>query len=270
MTNFIDKICFFWKNGSNLESKLAVYEGYRSNSIIKWKQQTGLPWSIVFKLLNNLEIFSAPKIRDLLRKMVLDNEQLFARENCYITGFGNAGKSGDIILYNFSHTRDINQTKIKKTWELHTLPQNSTIIFVEDIIGTGTQSVDYILNKLNQIISPSFEPYLLSLCATPKGLRNVIENTNFNVIHGLLLDEEKYQHYSELSSLFNQTEKDKLIAINNSLKCPNSFDFDLGLLVAFYFTIPNNAMPIIWKDEYLYKDNKGKQQKWKALLPRRF
>jgi len=270
MTSLIDRIYFLWKNGNKLDIKLATYQGYRPNSIIKWKQQTGLTWSIIFKLLENLEIFTAPKIRDLIRKVVLDHELLFARENCYITGFGNAGKSGDIILYDFSHTHNINQSQIKKTWELHTLPKNSTIIFVEDIIGTGTQSIDFILNKLNQIISPSHEPYLLSLCATPKGLNNVLDNTNFNVIYGLLLEEEKYQHYSELSNLFNQTEKNKLIAINNRLKNPNSFDFDLGLLIAFYFTIPNNAMPIIWKDEYPYKDNKGQEQKWTALLPRKF
>lgn len=82
MTNLIDRIYFLWKNGSSLDTKLAAYQGYRPNSIIKWKQQTGLPWSIIFKLLDNLEIFTAPKIRDLIRKMVLDNELLFARENC--------------------------------------------------------------------------------------------------------------------------------------------------------------------------------------------
>lgn len=270
MANIIDRIYFLWKNGRSLETKLAAYQGYRPNSIIKWKQQTGLPWAIVFKLLDNFEIFTAPRIRDLIRKIVLDNELLFNRENCYITGFGNAGKSGDIILYDFSHTHNFNQSKIKKTWELHSLPTNSTIIFVEDIIGTGIQSVDYILNKLNQIISPSHEPYLLSLCVTPKGLNNVLENTNFNVIHGLLLEENTYQHYSELSNLFSQNEKIKLIEINNRLKNPNSFDFDLGLLLAFYFTIPNNAMPIIWKDDYSYVDKNGKQSKWTALLPRKF
>lgn len=210
MTNLIDKIYFLWKNGRSLETKLASYQGYRGNAIIKWKQQTKLPWSIIFKLLTHFEIYTAPKIRDIIRQIVADYENIFSREHCYITGFGNAGKSGDIILYDFSHTTNINQSKVKKTWELTSLPANSTIVFVEDIIGTGTQSVDYILNKLNQVISPSHQPYLFSLCASPQGIANVRDNTNFEILHGVLLEEENYQHYSDRSNLFTKAEKDQI------------------------------------------------------------
>ena len=269
MTNLIDKIYFLWKKGSSLETKLASYQGYKHNKIIEWKIQTGLPWSIIFKLLNNFEIYSAPKIRSTIKQIVDDNEIVFSKENCFITGFGNAGKSGDIILYDFSHTININQSKVKKTWELNNLPEGSTIIFVEDIIGTGTQSVDYILNKVNQIIKPSHEPYLLSLCATPNGLKKVSENTHFKVMPGIILEEE-FQHYSEKSKIFTQKERQKLIKANNLLKKEGSYDFDLGLLLAFYFTIPNNAMPIFWKDSYSYVDRDGKEKEWMALLPRRF
>jgi hypothetical protein len=262
MMNLIEKIYFLWKNGRGLETKLAAYQGYRHNSIIDWKRQTKLPWSIILKMLNHFEIYTAPKIREIIRQIVADNEHIFSRENCYITGFGNAGKSGDIILYDFSHTTNINQSKIKKTWELHTLPAGSTIIFVEDIIGTGTQSVDYIQNKLNQIINPS-------LCATPNGIQNVKDNTHFEVMPGVIL-EEKLQHYSDSSTLFNQKEKAMILEVNNLLKKQGSFDFDLGLLIAFYFTIPNNAMPIFWKDDYKYTDKDGNTKKWVALLPRKF
>lgn len=269
MMNLIEKIYFLWKNGRALETKLAAYQGYRQNSIIDWKRQTKLPWSIILKMLNGFELYTAPKIREVIRQIVADNEHLFSRENCYITGFGNAGKSGDIILYDFSHTTNINQSKIKKTWELHNLPTGSTIIFVEDIIGTGTQSVDYIQNKLNQIIAPSHEPYLLSLCATPQGILNVKNNTHFEVIPGIIL-EKKFQHYSDSSTLFNQKEKAMILEANSILKKQGAFDFDLGLLIAFYFTIPNNAMPIFWKDDYVYIDKEGNKSKWVALLPRKF
>lgn len=269
MPPLIEKIYLLWKNGSSLEAKLAAYQGYRQNTIIDWKRQTGLPWSIVLKMLNHFEIYTAPKIREIIRQIVADNENIFSRENCYITGFGNAGKSGDIILYDFSHTTNINQSKIKKTWELHTLPQGSTIVFVEDIIGTGTQSVDFIQNKLNQVISSSHEPFLLSLCATPNGIENVTGNTHFQVMPGVIL-EETVQHYSDSSTLFTSKEKQKIIEANQVLKKQGNFDFDLGLLIAFYFAIPNNAMPIFWKDEYQYKDKKGDTKKWMALLPRKF
>src|SRR4051812_14349210 len=116
MKELIDKIYFFWKKGKSIEAKLAAYQGYRHNSIVNWKRQTGLPWSIIFKILNNVEIYTAPRIRAAIRQIVDDHEGVFSSENCFITGFGNAGKSGDIILYDFSHTIDINQSKIKKTW----------------------------------------------------------------------------------------------------------------------------------------------------------
>lgn len=269
MNLLIDKIYFLWKKGNSLEAKLSSYQGYTNNKIVEWKRQTGLPWSIILKLLNNFEIYNARKIRASIRQIVTDNENIFSKENCYITGFGNAGKSGDIILYDFSHTTQINQSKIKKTWEINTLPSNSTIIFVEDIIGTGTQSVDYVQNKVNQFLKPSHEPYLLSLCATPKGIKNLTDNTHFKVLVGTILKEE-HQHYSDQSTLFTKKEKKKIIEVNKMLKKENAYDFDLGLLLAFYFTIPNNAMPILWKEGYKYIDSKGKNKKWTALLPRRF
>lgn len=269
MQKLIDKIYYLWKNGNDFEIKLSAYQGYRPKSILEWKRQTGLSWTIICKILENFEIYTSPKVRSIIRQIVYDHEELFSKENCFITGFGNAGKSGDIILYDFSHTVDINHSKITKTWELNTLPENSTIIFVEDIIGTGTQSVDYIQNKVNQILKPSHEPYLLSLCATPQGIEYVTNNTHFKILPGIILDESK-QHYNDLSHVFTKEEKKKIKLANNRLKKAGAFDFDLGLMLAFYFTIPNNSMPIFWKDGYTYIDTKGNSKQWSALLPRKF
>ncbi len=54
------------------------------------------------------------------------------------------------------------------------------------------------------------------------------------------------------------------------LKKTGTFDFDLGLMIAFYFTIPNNSMPMFWKDGYTYTDKNGAIKEWKAILLRRF
>ena len=269
MDDIIDNICFHWFNGHKLETKLAAYQGYRHDTIIKWKRQTDLSWPTISKLLSNFEIYTGPKIRSIIKKIVIDNEHIFSQHNCFITGFGNTGKSGDVILYEFSHTTNINQPKFKKTCDLLKLPTGSTIIFVEDMIGTGTQSLDYIQSKATQVLLPSHKPYLLTLCATTSGVKKIMDNTNFEVLAGVLLDEE-HQHYSENSKLFTKKEKMELLSANNQLKSERSFDFDLGLLIAFYFTIPNNVMPIFWKDDYIYNDKKGNEKKWMALLPRYF
>ena len=269
MYNLIEKIYFLWKKGHNFEIKLSSYQGYRPESIIEWKKQTGLPWSIAFKILEHFEIYKSPKIRAIIQQTVNNHQDVFSKKNCYVTGFGNAGKSGDIILYEYTHTNNIKHSKIIKIWELNTLPENSTIIFVEDIIGTGTQSVDYIHNKANQLLKPSHEPYLLSLCATSQGIEHVTDNTHFKVLPGIILDETK-QHYNDSSMVFNRKEKEKIKSINDKLKQANSFDYDLGLMLAFYYAIPNNSMPIFWKDGYEYIDIDGYKKQWRALLPRRF
>jgi hypothetical protein len=271
MGNIIDNLLFLWYNGNKLENKFAAYQGYRQNSIVNWKHQTGLSWSLIMKLLWKFEIYNSRKIRQLISQVVSDNEHIFSREQCFITGFGNTGKSGDVILYEYSHTRTIiNQPRIKKTWEINNLPPGSTIIFVEDIIGTGSQSVEYINTKLNSLLAPSHQPYLFSLCASPKGINNILNNTGFQVIYGSLLEEHTHQFYSDSCDFFSQKEKQKIKRVNSLLKKPGQYDFDLGLLLAFYFTIPNNAMPIFWKDQYNYTTESGEMKNWSALLPRQF
>jgi hypothetical protein len=270
MKNLIDTLYFLWKNGNSIEKKLSAFQGFKENSTIEWKNQTTLSWSIVLKLLINFEIYNGERVRNIFRNLVLDNELLFSSENCYVTGFGKAGKSGEVMIYDLSHTTNIDQSKIKKTWQITSLPSNSKIIFVEDIIGTGRQSVGYIKEKLNQILLPSHKPYLLSLCATQQGINNIKDNTNFEVIHGVLLNEKNHQFYSPINDKFTINEKKKIAEVNKLLKNENAEEFDLGLLLAFYFSIPNNTMPIFWKHGYVYKDKNGVEKTWNALLPRRY
>lgn len=86
---------------------------------------------------------------------------------------------------------------------------------------------------------------------------------------GIIL-EEVHQHYSEHSQIFTSKEKEKIKSVNSMLKKAGTFDFNLGLMIAFYFTIPNNSMPMFWKDGYSYTDRNGTTKEWKAILPRRF
>ena len=262
LDRFINKSFF-----SDYESQLSRCQSYRHNTLVKWKQGTGLYWWEINKVLKNLHIFDAQKIREILKKIVEDNEELFKRENLFITSFGSEGKSGGKISYEFRHSGLISQKKFIESWNLIDLPPKSTVIFVEDLIGTGSQSTEYIQNKLNLILNPSYEAYLLTICATPIGIEKVKSETAFNVINGILLDEENYQNYHENCSNFTKKEKDKLIKLNNKLKNirNNQLDYDIGLLVTFFYSPPNNSMPILWKDGFSYEN-----KKWFALIPRQY
>lgn len=263
-----DRIVFLIENGQSQEQRLLRCQGYRPNSIIKWKKQTGLNWKTTFKILRGLQIFDSAKIQEIIRRIVTDNSELFARENLFIMPFGGEGKSGGMICYEFSHAELVDTQYFKHSSEIVRLPVGSTIIFVDDLIGTGTQSLGHINDKLNLVLSPSHQAVLLTICATPEGTRKVTDNSNFKVITGVELNEVEYQHYSASSTHFSGLEKEKLIRINSKLKNSAKFDYDRGLLVAFYYAVPNNSMPIIWKDGYKYKKNDSSQQEWFALLPR--
>jgi hypothetical protein len=261
-----DKLIFKTFGGVKLEQKLIRCQSYTVNNIYKWKQQTNLTWKETFKFLKNIHVFDAAKIRSILEDIVENNPDICHQENLYITSFGSEGKSGGKISYELRHTNLFNSNKFIESWRLQELPEGSTIIFVEDLIGTGSQSTEYITQKLNLLLNPSYVTYLLTICATPEGISKVEEETNFSVINGILLEENIYQNYTENCNNFTHKEKEKLKFLNNRLKNNVGADYDRGLLVTFFYSPPNNSMPILWKDGYKY-DN-GKQ--WCALIPRQY
>lgn len=267
---FLEKIIFKLLGGPELENKLMRCQNYSHNSIISWKAQTDLNWFQTIKFLKAIKVFDASSIRSTIHDIVSRNEELFNRPNLFITSFGSEGKSGSKIAYEFRHTKLINEKKFINAWDLTRLPESSTVIFVEDLIGTGTQSTEYILDKLNLLLNPSSEPFLLTICATPEGIEKVRSETNFQVINGIELVENEYQYLSQSCNYFNSKEKDKLIKLNSSLKTVGRRDFDKGLLVTFHYSPPNNSMPILWKHNFPYKNLRGEEKNWLALLPREY
>lgn len=270
INEIVNKITYKVYGLKKFEEKLSIYDGYKKGSIIEWKNNLGISWRLTKKILENMVVYDTNSIRDMLRTVVNENEELFKRKNLYITSFGNAGKSGDLILYQFSHAMPRFKNKVKNTWDITGLPKGSTIVFLDDLIGTGSQSVDFINNKLNLMISPSYECYLVCLCSTEAGIQRVHEETNFKVISSVLLKKDNYEHLSEECEVFNEKEKDIIKDINNMLSAESKSDFNKGLLLAFTHCVPNNSLPMIWKDKFPYIGKDGAERRWKAILPREF
>lgn len=270
LSNIYNEISFKLSGAKNYEAKLLKCQSYKLNNILQWKLQTNLNWKETIKFIDKIQVFDAEKIRSTIEDIVRDNKSIFDTKNLFITSFGSEGKSGGKIAYEFRHTKLGRKYTFISSWDLPMLPENSTIIFVEDLIGTGYQSTEYILEKLNLMLSPSHKPYLLTICATPEGIHKVQKETNFNIINGILLEENKYQYNSSNCTFFNSKEKDKLFKLNEQLKKPHKPDYDKGLLVTFFYSPPNNSMPILWKDQYPYVNQKGETKKWHALIPREY
>lgn len=266
----LDNILYRLYKFDTFEKKLIRYDGYKENSILEWKKNSGISWKLAKKILYNLKIYSGNDIRNMLRQIVEENIELFERKNLYITSFGNSGKSGDVILYQFTHAMPNFKSRVKDTWEITRLPKGSTIVFLDDLIGTGNQSTEYINKKLNLMISPSFDCYLVCLCATEEGLKRVENETNFKIIKSELLNEKEYEYLSEECSIFSEVEKRNLKLINSMLSADRLDEFNKGLLLAFTHCVPNNTMPMIWKHNFSYRDKNKNVKRWKAILPRNF
>ncbi|MFC1865792.1 hypothetical protein ACFLYB_03675 [Chloroflexota bacterium] len=251
------------------EKKLSLYHGYRKNSIITWKKQTGLKWPCIKKILSEFLLFGATDIRYLFKESVKNNTDIF-NNKCYYCSFGDPGKSGGVVLYEFKKAFPQFSSRIIEISQIPELPPQSNIVFLDDILGTGRQSEIYITSRLNMFLNPSHNAYLLTLCASPQGIERITVGTNIDVKCAMQLTREKYQYCSEECHIFQKSEKSKLTEMNNLLNISPKFDYDLGLLVGFYYSIPNNTMSCIWKDGYPYISSGGKRKKWFALLPREY
>lgn len=265
----LERIIYDILGGKKIETKLLRCQNYQPKSVVKWKKHLDLNWIESFKIFKAIEVFDGTRIRQIINSIVIDNKALFKRKNLFITSFGQEEKSGSQILYEFKHAQETSKKSFIEPWTLSSLPEGSTILFVDDIIGTGGQSKDYILDKLNLLLNPSHQPFLLTICATAEGKEKVETETNFEVVTGLILEESQFQHYSPKCVSFSKRLKSKLTILNNKLKIPGKDDFDKGLLITFYYSSPNNSMPILWKNDFPYIDNEVNKI-WFAPLPRAY
>jgi hypothetical protein len=268
MLNPVHLIKWLIISSRGIEAKFAKYSGYRCKSYLTWSNQLELSWFTIRRLFKLIKVVDSREIRTQLRYLVEKHSVLFNSSNCFITNFGSYGKSGNIILYEMQHLNIIPSNRIIEPWKIPELPSDAIIVFVDDLIGTGKQSYEYITEQLNLILNPSHKPFLLCLFATQDGLDRITANTNFNVLCENILD-CNCQYYNEACSIFTKKEKQTLHRINECLHSEKSAYYDKGLLIAFHYAIPNNTMPIVWKDGCEYMRN-GIKREWFALLPRRY
>ncbi|NPV02125.1 MAG: hypothetical protein HPY53_12180 [Brevinematales bacterium] len=243
--------------------KFKYYTKYR---LLKWSIRNNLSICLTLKIFNNINFYDNIRINTILTNYINCHKDVFINNDTYITSFGETAKSGFYILSEIRNKFSRNSLNFIESWQIPTLPKNSIIILVDDIIGTGKQSEKYIKEKLFQIMNSSHRLVLFTLLGTEDGIEYVKNNTGIEIWTCEVLT-EKDNHYSEKCNIFSNKERETLIAVNNKLYS-NQSDYDKGLLVCFSYSVPNNSMPIIWKDGFEYSSN-GVSEKWFALFPRK-
>jgi|GEM_PF-1880191 len=270
----IDKLVNYWWyyvfNLRRHEKKLLKYQGFGNKSIIDFKQKNGLDWKIVKIILDNLMIMDGVELRQHLRGFVANHQTLFINDNTFITHFGPAGKSGSIILNQFRHCLPEASNRIIGNDKIHQLPENANLVFLDDFIGTGTQALDYIY-PLTYLMNSSTKPYLFTLCSTNSGLFKIQEaKSKFSVVASYVLNERDYFLLHNSCRKFNDKQKEIINNINSNIMDRGDEFFNLNIPFAFYYSIPDNALPMLWKDGVEYELINGQKKQWYGLTPRQY
>ena len=245
---------------------------------------------LMFTLLEHIKFYHESDVREKLRaintkvgtfwhKKEIDEGYQRKRDDVIVSAFGSPAKSGASMCRKF-----INENNIYSDWainapEIKDILANDgkykdvkTIIFIEDIIGTGRQICEgyrSFIEETHKILSSrDINVFIAAICGTENGKRN-IENCiqEYSIEAGVyiidsLIDSDKC--FNENSSVFeNDEDRRKSLSIAQEYgkkvdkKQPLGFE-DSQLLITFFDTCPNNTLPIFWSLE------KG----WKPIFPK--
>jgi len=252
------------------EDKLRIYNGYINYTLFDWILKNKISPALGYKILKKLKIYSAREMRNLFRETVIANKDLFDHPNTYFTSFGSPDiifKSGNRLISDFRNSNREYENRIIPIWKIPSLPKDSNIIFFDDLVGTGRQSTDYI-KEISALLNSSHKPFLFCICGTSEGLNLIATTTSFKVFASDTL-QKKHDYFTHGDChYFNIAEKNEINIKTDILKSRTA-NYNLGLLIAFEHSAPNNTIPLIWKDGFNYKQNL-KERKWIALLPREY
>lgn len=201
-------------------------------------------------------------------------------------GMGNPAESGTHLLYYFRQEAELPKDVFIHPHQLfdgdasnpdtHLADPNvRRIIFIDDICGSGSQSITYSRNVLPQIraaAARSGQPVHISylvLLGSRAGIARAREESSFDAIECVSEMDETFATYSHESRVFASPPQGLLKA--DSLRVAEHYGrilvpaaplgFGNGqLLLAFHHNVPDNTLPIIWAE--------GGAPRWTALMKR--
>lgn len=265
----IDFYWYYLKNLKQYEKKLIKYQGYGDRSIIKFKHQTGLKWKTILKLLEVLKIVDGLELRGHLRDIYIQNKELFDSMDTYVTHFGPIGKSGALILNQFLRCFPAKNKMILSNSDLNKLPDNASIIFLDDFIGTGNQGLEYVKN-ISYVLNASIKPYLFTIYGTSLGIETINEyGSRFKIKSQVILDKEKYYLLDSDNNVLLDKEKEEIRKLNTIFGIDDKSKYHLGLPFAFFYSTPDNSLGILWNNNQNYGASSGNKI-LNGLIPREY
>jgi len=240
--------------------------------IIKWFENfKRSEYSLALHILQNIKFFSEDDVNGLLDKMSGELKKLFSNDFSQVNIFGlgdSGGDSGEQFLYRLRQRLGLTEEYFPKDYNAIS-PLIQSVVFIDDIIGSGKQATDFCREKLGCI---KIDKYYCSLLAFNNGLEKIRSESGFKKVFTSYTLTDADKAFSDTSEIFSDKEIREKIKILSQYygqkiypKGPLGYD-DSQALIAFSHNTPNNTLPIIWASE---KNEKTVGETWNPLWERK-
>lgn len=243
------------------------YSSLRFSMITDWLQNfDDSEIDMAISILEHIDYYRTEDISSILMKGL--DTLLVAKKRLHFVAVGQPGKSGGHILYYvknlFKYSPYNKYTNRKFYWNLSEidyskLTQDDELILVDDIIGSGNTHYKEIIDA-EFPEKRNFSVGVLSVIINEKGKSFLKKKFPELEIYG----EVKIDVFDDEQRLFGTRIKTKAIRefaykYGKKLDAQNPLGYkNSQMLVIFAHTVPNNTLPIIWKNT----------REWTALVPR--
>lgn len=204
-------------------------------------------------ILKNIQYYNSDivskYIRDLSKELIKYFNGDFSKILFYPLGDSPASSGGN-FLYTFCKELGVSPNSFPySTFNKVDLSNIDSIVFFDDMIGSGNQAIEFAKKNLQEI---RVNTYYVSLLAFQKGYENVKSENCFNdvIVRKRLSDE--YRCFSPQSQIFTDKEvRERIRKMCETYgqmlypKYPLGYD-DSQALIVFSHSTPNNTLPIIW------------------------
>lgn len=222
------------------------------NIVIKWFNNFKISeYSYALEILRKVKYYSQYDTDELLDHMSGELKKIFNNDFSKVNffGLGDYGSdSGIQFLYRLRQYIGITETHFPKDY--NSLSEEITsIVFIDDIIGSGKQATDFCNQKL---LNVNVNKYYYSFIAFESGIQRIKNNSSFREVLSVVKLKEHNKAFSDNSELFpNKKLRDEIEAMSEIYgkqlypKWPLGFE-DSQALIVFWYNTPNNTLPIIW------------------------
>jgi len=247
---------------TELAEHFAQYGNVDRPAIRAWLNQfKGNHKEIGLKLLRAIKWYDKTRVNIGLQTLLNEVKRIESDglEGIFFSSLGIAGKSGHEILTMFRRANGMSTRRYDEKFKYKTdfglLPEDSTVILLDDFIGTGKQAFDY-LKVIKEIRPDGVRFKLAVLVGCEEGIRE-IEKSGYTVITVDALS-SRDKIFSRNNTEFTKKEKEVLKSYCQlATEYPTGYG-DSQAYIVFHYRTPNNTISIL----------RANNARWLGLFPR--